>query len=543
MNPSLSGTSIGPASKGGIIDSIRNWFGSTGFGQWAGQTANKVAGDIQASSPGSYSSTQTSAPVLPKPVAGNNILGIKTAEASTGPMLQPGQRFIGDTGSANDNAVWNTINMPGFGTTLTDAGVNTSDSIIASKLNNPVPVNFNIPSSDTYSSRSLSPMTMGDAMGYLNNAKNGMLNGTNGMVPSNDFLKGFLGASADFSNTSAALNSERLAQINQIQSLYTQGGITKEGRDSAINDVNTKYGQTVAQLEVANQGSNANLDAYTRFYNTFMKPEGYAPGTTLMTPTGQVVATTGGASQQTILSGAMTLWQAAGSPTNADGTPNIAPYMQTVQQYYGSGFGNGMVGSPGLSNGAAMGGPTSQMPPQLQTYLQASGGQYINEDKVPAAQKDIIKQLAAQNGIPYLTSGDVQSVQAIDYTKQNLMQLESVVNDVLGSGVVGRVGNTIKGLVNAVFQNDTRLVAFNQARETAIKQIQSLVAGSGSGFRLTQPEIEQAVSQLPTQNDSLEYAKAKLAWINSFLDTKRNIALTGKAGPATAVSNNSLYDF
>lgn len=410
--------------------------------------------------------------------------------------------------------------------------------------NNIAPVNYSISSQQNYPSSSFAPSTVSDALNARNSAQNGLLNGTLTGVPSTSFLQDLMGkyqtASGDYTNTAAAMNQQRLAELHAVESAYTQSGGSTAGRDAAINDINQRYGNTLSTLETTNQAANANMDAYSRFYSTFMKPSEISPGSSLITPQGQIVGQAGGASPSTIMQTAMQLWiqaQTSGTATyNSDGTPDLQPYLAQAQQYYGGG---GISTYGGGGNKASASTAAAGLPPQLASALQASGGNIINEDKVPPPQRAVVQQLANQNGIPYLTAGDLDKYQSILVTKENLGNMNAVAQKILSGGLGGRTVGAAWNLISGALQLNPDISSFKAWRDTAVNTIQALAGGQGSGFRLNQAAINLAANNLPTITDNLETAQDKMTIVNSMLDRWQNQILHGNPTSLTQSSGGS----
>lgn len=419
---------------------------------------------------------------------------------------------------------------------------------LQSMMANLSPVNYNIGSSGNIDSSSMNPATVSDAMNARTSAASSMLNGTGSGIPSTSFLQNLFSnyqtSANDYTNTLAAANAQRLAELNQVYSLYTQNGITKQGRDSAINDINTRYGNTLGQLEVQAQSANANMDAYSRFYQTFMSPHEVSPGSSLVTPLGQTIYQGTGAAPVQIAD----LAQQAYSRDVSLGQPKLTPDGQIDWGYYGqqaqamvSAAGGQSVsspyynpmGSPAAGSAQASPGPVSQgygggiqaLPQALQSYADTStfdGKQvaYFNADRIPDALKPAAQAAARQAGIPYLTNNDVQGVQAVQVISDALDQAEALSIKTLGRGLGGRIGNTLMNWANNILQIKPELSGFNVLRDTAAKSVTALAGGVGSGLRLNTAEIGVAVNNMPTANDNLETALAKINNIRTLLNNQ-----------------------
>ena len=441
------------------------------------------------------------------------------------------------------------------------APVATAPTLASYPVGNYTPKNFTpTPVGNTVDSSYLSPGSLQDLLDTRKAKEAAMMGGTDTNLLPSDTLQGKIANQLYQSklftpdeqsliqngqDLVAQINAKKLAARRKATQLVENGTITKEQAQSFVAEEERRANNELADLSVQQDSNTAKLSALGLIRQnqvgalesiaTMLKGSEVAPGSSVYNPITGVQYQGQGASPSTILSAAQSLKQNDQMTGNlkltADGNVDDSYYYSQAQGMFSGGMGGGMSG--GTPGGTPSGTP-GQIPAQVQTYLNASGGQYINEDRVPAGQRDIVRQLAAQNGVPFLSAGDVSSVQSIDYTQANLAKMSAVVDQVLFDGPVGKVGNIATATLNQFFPTSEVRTAFNANRETAIKAIQSLVAGSGSGFRLTQPEIDTTVSQMPTERDSLSVAKAKLAWVNSFLDTKRNLALTGTIGPQTS---------
>lgn len=162
------------------------------------------------------------------------------------------------------------------------------------------------------------------------------------------------------------------------------------------------------------------------------------------------------------------------------------------------------------------------IPAAMQSYVDAGpkGVAYINDDRVPANLKDTLKTMASRAGVPYLGSGDAQAIKSIGVVYQSLDGMKKLVNEQLNSGVLGGSWDILKTAVhNATFGNAfPELSKFNAYRDTAIKAVQGLAGGSGSGLRINSAEIEANLTNLATSNDTIANATNKIQGITSQLD-------------------------
>jgi hypothetical protein len=197
-------------------------------------------------------------------------------------------------------------------------------------------------------------------------------------------------------------------------------------------------------------------------------------------------------------------------------------------------FGGGQTQQNGGTAFPSSTGLTSNMaiPTQLQgaVYTAPNGQAYVAEDKLtPGLQT--MQTIAAKNaGIPILSTDQVASVRNVDYVKQQIGGIQSIIGGILSGGTTGRIKDLVLNPIKDFLQTDTNISTFNAYRETAINTIQSLAGGAGSGLRLTTGEIAQASANIPEITDNLETARAKLDKLNTFLDNKMATVLPPIAG-------------
>lgn len=564
----------GPIPGAGLLRSIGSLFsapsrsivpqGSSSLPSFSAPTLPGFMGSMQGSMPsfstagGGNAPTLSAPTIVPPPAPRTQASTSQTPSVGTaypvGANGQPNYAGFSDQDWLNYQGQ-KTLNVPSFSPTG-QAGLNVGSM---------APQNFSVPNNgSTYTSDFLNPNSIQGLMSSLQELTTAMNTGkyqdgtdASGLFPT-DSLQGNIANQLYQSrlyspeeqslismgqDLTAQVNSKKLAERRKISQLLEDGSITREQATAFATETERRSNQELADLSVQQDSVTARLNALGLLRQnqvgalqgalTSLSGQEVAPGSSVFNPITGVQYQGGGASPSTIQSTAQSLKQndqmTGNLQMNADGTVNDAYYFAQAQQMYsGGGYGSGAMG------GANGGGQTGALPSQVQTYLNASGGQYINEDRVPAGQRDIVRDLAAKNGVPFLSAGDVASVQGIDYTKAAMGKLTTIVDQILGDGVSGKLGNIAKAAINNFFPTSEARTAFNAARETAIKQIQAIGSGTGSGFRLNQQEIDNAVSQMPLQTDTLSVAKAKIAWLNSFLDTKRSLALTGTIGPQTA---------
>lgn len=437
---------------------------------------------------------------------------------------------------------------------------------------------FSVPAQNTFDSSVLNGGMSRGALLDMQQQKAALMNTQQGMnlVPSDNYMsqiyQGLLNNSQytdqekqliqSNNDLTAKIYNTQLAERRQIQALQENGQITKEQAAGFISESQRRADQQNADQAGLAMFNTAQLKALadirgnqlTAFQNAgqFLNQatQQVAPGSTLYNPAlGGTVFQGNGASPSQIAQQASTFIaqdQATGNlQLNADGTINQQYYQQAARQYFNGGAQAG--GAQLGMGGGLMSQPTNGLPPNIanQPYVipgTANTPSYINLGRVPKGQEQYVAQVAGAAGMPVLDANDSENVQGIQKTLQAIQPLEEVMNKTLSSGVFGRGVNIAKNAINNIFQNQPELVAFNQARTTAINVIQGLAAGAGSGFRLTQPEIDTATSNMPVATDNLETAQAKLTYVKSYLQNQLMIKITGNANNLAnpgQTSNNS----
>ncbi|MDE2098572.1 MAG: glucosaminidase domain-containing protein [Patescibacteria group bacterium] len=165
------------------------------------------------------------------------------------------------------------------------------------------------------------------------------------------------------------------------------------------------------------------------------------------------------------------------------------------------------------------------LPPQLAASgvlgVLSDGTPYFQQSKL-GTQEQMAKVYSTQYNIPILSDEQVTKAQALDVTQQNLQNISNLLPNMLSSGIGGKISGTIGTWWNNITGTDQNRVALNNYREAAINAIQAMGGGSGSGFRLNQAEIDNAVQGLPTGSDTLEQAQTKIATFQSMINEWHN---------------------
>lgn len=224
-----------------------------------------------------------------------------------------------------------------------------------------------------------------------------------------------------------------------------------------------------------------------------------------------------GASQQSYKS-----WQAG---------VNAAAY-EIARRMPGNSNAKAAAATPGSTGTSPVGGSFSpeaqakiaQLPASMQSYVDAGpvGIAYINSDKVPDALKQSVQTLSARAGVPYAQPADANAVKSIQTVLNNLDSMQKLAKENLASGVLGHVKDATLGVLNQSLQTDwgIKLGLFDNYRDVAIKSVQALAGGAGSGLRINMGEIEANLQNLPQATQSSEKALAAVRQLRQIIYTQ-----------------------
>jgi hypothetical protein len=164
------------------------------------------------------------------------------------------------------------------------------------------------------------------------------------------------------------------------------------------------------------------------------------------------------------------------------------------------------------------------------TYTTRAGNKFLDLTNFKTGKPhDLAVQYAAKNGMTPLDPNASTQMRTIDEVQNGLDQVESVLGRVLPhqTGHVVRDFLTrqavgAKNAVQAASQAGSEQAAFGSTYPLAIRSLQAVAAGPGSGFRLNQSEINLIQQRWPRLNDNIETARNKLLWERWFLKNKEN---------------------
>jgi hypothetical protein len=185
------------------------------------------------------------------------------------------------------------------------------------------------------------------------------------------------------------------------------------------------------------------------------------------------------------------------------------------------------------------------LPPIVAKYLETlpnvPGSQYINTDRVASTQLPAVQSQAAGK-VPVLTGTEVSGLKNIDVIFKALDNLSNLSTELLGGGIGGRIQGLVSNQAQALAQTDPRFAQFQLARDTAIKTVQALAGGAGSGLRLNMGEIDTAASNLPNITDNIGYASEKINGLKQLLTNQLNETLPGLISTGSQQTGNGSVD-
>lgn len=360
-----------------------------------------------------------------------------------------------------------------------------------------------------------------------------------GQTEARNTLNSTLGVDQKQQNYIDAFNqyqTKKVAYDQQIEKIYNQPGITREQADQQVKEISRVNNADLANLAVITQAAQGNYQAALDIVDRKIKAE-FDPVQQQIDNLGKFLQENNANltdSQKAELQGQITQQTNAKNQmaqAKSDVYQTLIQYGMATQENLSQidnaktlgdiyKVGATVTGNP---NYGQAGGNQTQNIPQILTGTIAtapSGQQYVDKTKITPGRETASIVAAKNAGIPVLDAGDVDAVRNIDYVKQNIKGMEGVVKDILSTGVGGRAQGLILNPIKNFLQTDTKISTFQGYRDTAIKIIQSLAGGTGSGLRLNQTEIDTATNNIPTINDNLETAQNKIGLLNSFLDAK-----------------------
>lgn len=176
------------------------------------------------------------------------------------------------------------------------------------------------------------------------------------------------------------------------------------------------------------------------------------------------------------------------------------------------------------------------LPPQLQSsvnYLPDGTPFFDGNRLADTTQIKLAQTYQSKTGIPYIDKGNAEKLNSIATTQKNLQDFQTLADNTLGSGILGKATNWASLSLQSLF-GGTTLNNFNSFRTAAVNAMQSLGSNAGGSFRLTQSEINTAVNNLPTINDSKQQADSKITALGKQLNNWLTQIIPGYKPPTAS---------
>jgi hypothetical protein len=162
------------------------------------------------------------------------------------------------------------------------------------------------------------------------------------------------------------------------------------------------------------------------------------------------------------------------------------------------------------------------------TRTTRNGNTFLDLTNVPNNPKvrNAALSYAKSKNMMALNINDSSRMVAMENSYENMDAITQAIKGFLPRTGASRLllgpGNTF----GRIFQTNPALGSFGNTKLAAIQGIQALAAGFGSGFRLTNAEVQIAVDNWPKITDDLPTALAKLQWERSWMEHKERALLS-----------------
>lgn len=180
-------------------------------------------------------------------------------------------------------------------------------------------------------------------------------------------------------------------------------------------------------------------------------------------------------------------------------------------------------GSGAILNGTATPGNSGVPIVDNNTKISSSGVPYVDGTNLTGTQAAEAQLEAAKLGIPYLGASAASAINSIEAAKQNLQNIATTLQGITPSNFIEAAADSLMYPVQGATQSGTygpTVAAYNTYRSAAIKALQAVAGGTGSGLRINQAEIQMSINNdIPKTTDTAATANKKLQIMNSLLDS------------------------
>lgn len=166
------------------------------------------------------------------------------------------------------------------------------------------------------------------------------------------------------------------------------------------------------------------------------------------------------------------------------------------------------------------------------TFTTRAGRRVLDLTNFAGKKKDRALNYAAKVGAVPVSAATSSALRTGQEVQAGLDQVEAALSSMLphqtGAPLKDFLARQAAGASNAfqaLTQATSPAAAFTNTLPLAIRSLQAVAAGMGSGFRLNQSEINMIRQRWPRLNDNLETAQAKLRWERWFLGNKESSLL------------------
>ena len=159
---------------------------------------------------------------------------------------------------------------------------------------------------------------------------------------------------------------------------------------------------------------------------------------------------------------------------------------------------------------------------------------YLDMGALPNDKKvrDAALSYAAKNHIYAADKATATKMADVSEVHANLDAVENMLSKYLedNSGWMQNVGRALSNTVQSIMKQGD-IGAFGNSQAAALRLLSTLVAGQGSGFRMTQAEVNMMMNNWPKLTDPLGLAQAKLDFERIMLRNKERAMLHLKPLP------------
>jgi hypothetical protein len=151
-----------------------------------------------------------------------------------------------------------------------------------------------------------------------------------------------------------------------------------------------------------------------------------------------------------------------------------------------------------------------------------NGNAWLDSTNVPPRDKHQMMIYAKDNKRMVVDKGTADRLNAAEEVYSNFDDIEKVLRGFLPATPGGRIESIPKNVWAQITQSDPNIASFSNTQLAAIRNIQALASGIGSGFRLNEQEIKRAIANFPKITDDLPTALRRLEWERNFLKSKEH---------------------